>query len=200
MLAEELQCKEYKNGTKVSYEEYKAIANDFVGKCEYIDGKIYMFAGGTTTHYNIINDLTFLLRNKLKFPCKAMSEYPWYYDSSNLDLHVLPDISVICDYKEKTENGRYKGDIKFIIEVLLPTSAKHDKENKRDLYYNHGVLEYIIVDPELKSIEVFDFRARCKSSVVHYFKLEPDYEFISKVNENIKFHLKDIFESEWADI
>ena len=55
ILAKQLQGKEYKNGDNVSYEEYELITKNFEGNCEYIDGKIYMFAGENANHDIIKN-------------------------------------------------------------------------------------------------------------------------------------------------
>lgn len=184
----------YSNGDSISYEDYLRITKCFEGKCEYIYGRVFMFAGGTSEHHELINDLTYLLRSRLKHPCKAYSEFPWFYDSIDLNAHILPDISVSCDHREKTDKGKYRGKIKFIIEILSQNNSSYDREYKRDLYYNLGIEEYLIVDPELKNIEIFDFKSGCKSSVIHYYKLEPDYVYVSGINTDIQFGLKEIFD------
>lgn len=42
----------------------------------------------------------------------------------------------------------------LVIEVLSPSTAAHDKKTKRQLYYENGVKEYWIVDPDQALVEV----------------------------------------------
>ena len=43
----------------------------------------------------------------------------------------------------------------MIVEVLSPSSLRHDRLVKLGLYQRAGVREYWIVDPEYKSVQVF---------------------------------------------
>ena len=42
----------------------------------------------------------------------------------------------------------------LVVEVLSPATAERDRTIKLDLYAQHGVQEYWIVDPDVKSITV----------------------------------------------
>ena len=65
-----------------------------------------------------------------------------------------PDISVICDPSKLDDIG-CKGAPDFIIEILSPSTNRHDKLTKFNLYQRAGVREYWIVDPVSKSVQVF---------------------------------------------
>ncbi len=41
-----------------------------------------------------------------------------------------------------------------MIEVLSPGSRRRDRLDKRDLYEQHGVKEYWLIDPEALTVEV----------------------------------------------
>ena len=43
----------------------------------------------------------------------------------------------------------------LIIEILSPSTAYYDLKKKFKIYEKHGVKEYWIVDPEEKSIEIY---------------------------------------------
>jgi Uma2 family endonuclease len=68
---------------------------------------------------------------------------------------VQPDISVICDPSKINDKG-CKGAPDLIIEILSPSTAKKDTQEKLALYEQYGVKEYWwIVHPSEFLIEVF---------------------------------------------
>ena len=70
------------------------------------------------------------------------------------DTMVEPDISVICDL-DKLDDIGCQGAPNLIIEILSPTTRRHDGITKFNLYQRAGVREYWIVDPASKSVQVF---------------------------------------------
>jgi Uma2 family endonuclease len=67
---------------------------------------------------------------------------------------VQPDVVVVCDISKLDDRG-CKGSPDLIVEVLSPTTAKKDRNEKFKLYERVGVKEYWIVDPMHVTIEVF---------------------------------------------
>ncbi len=65
-----------------------------------------------------------------------------------------PDISVICD-KNKLEDRGCNGAPDWIIEIVSPSSRKHDYSTKNALYTVSGVREYWIVDPKKERVTVY---------------------------------------------
>ena len=72
----------------------------------------------------------------------------------DVDTMVEPDISVVCD-KDKLDKYGCKGAPDLVLEILSPSSLRHDRLIKLELYQRAGVREYWIVDPENKSVQVF---------------------------------------------
>ena len=64
---------------------------------------------------------------------------------------VEPDISVVCDTSKLDDIG-CKGAPDLVMEILSPTTQRHDKFTKFNLYQQAGVQEYWIVDPASKSV------------------------------------------------
>ena len=69
----------------------------------------------------------------------------------DVDTVVEPDISVICD-KNKLDKHGCKGAPDMVIEVLSPSTLRHDRFVKLALYQQAGVREYWVVEPETRTV------------------------------------------------
>lgn len=67
---------------------------------------------------------------------------------------VQPDIVVVCDPKKLDERGCL-GAPDLIVEILSPSTAKHDIDEKFLLYERAGVLEYWLVHPVEETLLVY---------------------------------------------
>jgi Uma2 family endonuclease len=73
-------------------------------------------------------------------------------DTEN-DTVVQPDIVVVCD-RAKLDDKGCLGTPDLIVEVVSPSSDKHDRILKFRQYLDAGVREYWIVSPESQSVHV----------------------------------------------
>ena len=71
----------------------------------------------------------------------------------DVDTMVEPDLSVICD-RSKIDKRGCKGAPDLVIEILSPSTRRHDRLVKLGLYQRAGVREYWIVDPDNGSVQV----------------------------------------------
>ena len=129
---------------------------------ELIDGKAVMMAPPSTAHQLISMELSRQLANFLEGKkCRAIPA-PFavrLFEGANdtpADVRTVvePDISVICDPSKLDDIG-CKGAPDFIIEVLSPSTQRHDRVTKFNLYLSAGVREYWIVDPVRKDAQSF---------------------------------------------
>lgn len=72
----------------------------------------------------------------------------------DVDTMVEPDIFVVCDHGKLDSHG-CKGAPDLVVEVLSPSTQRHDRLVKLDLYQRAGVREYWIISPEEKTAQVF---------------------------------------------
>ena len=131
-------------------------------RSELIEGYPVMMAPPRRIHQRIVSELNRQLANFLKG--KKCSVYPAPFavrlfekegDSPyDVDTMVEPDISVVCDSSKLDDIG-CKGAPDFIIEILSPSSLRHDRVTKFNLYRQTGVKEYWIVDPDNKTVETY---------------------------------------------
>jgi Uma2 family endonuclease len=129
---------------------------------EVIHGTAFdMSPAPSTEHQRVLRKLLVHFDNFLTdTPCEVFSapfdvRFPEGDErDDDIDTVVQPDISVICDGSKIDENG-CKGSPDIIIEILSPSTAKKDMQEKFTLYEHHGVKEYWLVFPFEHVIEVF---------------------------------------------
>ena len=131
-----------------SYDDYLDIDKSTTEHVELIDGKIYMMAGASAMHQDIVLNLGYLLKNLSKVDQKCLPRIaPFDLKLNNNDRIniVQPDLMLFC-----------QNDIPCaIFEVLSPSTAYKDKTVKKELYEANGIKEYFLVNPEFKIIEKF---------------------------------------------
>ena len=126
---------------------------------ELIDGVPYaMSPAPSPAHQTVSSNIHYQLFNFLKGkPCKL---FPAPFDvrlnaAGDFDDDVVqPDIVVVCD-RSKIDNKGCNGVPDMVIEILSPSTAKHDKVLKFNTYKRAGVREYWIVDPDYKTVQVY---------------------------------------------
>jgi len=79
-------------------------------------------------------------------------------DDDEVDTVVQPDLSVFCDKAKITERGA-RGAPDLAVEILSPSTAKKDLNEKFRLYERHGVREYWVADPSAWSVAVYRLEA-----------------------------------------
>lgn len=128
---------------------------------EIIDGKASMMATPSRIHQEISFEIGQQLGNYLEGKQCKVYLAPFgvrLFERAgdrpeDVDTMVEPDISVICD-RSKLDKYGCKGAPDMVIEVLSPSTQRHDQLVKLNLYQRAGVQEYWIVDPENRTVRV----------------------------------------------
>lgn len=152
---------------------------------ELIDGEAYLMAGPAHAYQVVSMELCRQLANFLEGKkCQAIAapfDVRLFEQESdepeNVDTIVQPDIMVVCDTSKLDDKG-CKGAPEMIIEILSPSTKRHDRLTKLNLYQRAGVREYWIVDPLNQGVTVF-LRDDTGRLCVHE---EYDQKSIAKVN------------------
>jgi len=152
-----------------TYADYKAWDLAEGERYELIYGEAYpMFAAPSAKaapslyHQAVLGELYTQFHNYLRGkPCKV---YPapvdvrlLYKNDENDDTVVQPDIIVICDEKKRGPEG-CRGAPELVIEILSPSNTVAEMERKLLPYLKAGVHDYWVVNPENKSIVVYNFK------------------------------------------
>ncbi|MDR2505151.1 MAG: Uma2 family endonuclease [Oscillospiraceae bacterium] len=154
---------------------------------ELHDGEAVMLASPSFPHQDACDALITEFRTYLKGKeCKAVSGFAVKLEEHK-DSVFIPDLVVVCDPKKITD-GYVIGAPDLVIEIQAPSTAKYDRLLKFNAYRDAGVLEYWIVDPIHKTVEVFFWRET---------PVPVQYAGIDKVKvgifDDLEIDLKEIF-------
>ena len=180
-----------KENRKYTYQDYLTWPDE--ERWEIIDGKAYnMSPAPVPEHQSISVNLTLSIGNALVGkPCKLFTA-PCDVVLSD-DTVVQPDLFVICDSKKKTLKN-IQGAPDLVIEILSPSTSQKDQDIKKDLYARHKVKEYIIVDPDSRSVFRYVLVESGKFSPVEIYDATADVPLVSL--PGLAIPLKMIFETE----
>jgi Uma2 family endonuclease len=114
-----------------------------------------------------------------------------FFDKYN---NSQPDILFIRKNRQfiVTRDG-IEGQPDLIVEIISPSSVRHDKVTKKALYLTFGVSEYWLVDPIYHTVEIYGLENNeyvLISSVIEFGEVE------SQVLEGFKIEITTIFEEE----
>lgn len=137
----------------VSVEEYLEGEKTSPVKHEYVDGRVFAFAGASDAHngvvVNLVGELYAVARER---GCRLYT--------SDMKVKVLnsrfyyPDLMVVCD--EGDADDYIKERPCLIVEVLSRSTANTDRREKVDAYLKLPTLHaYILVDSRMRRVEAF---------------------------------------------
>ena len=138
--------------TKATVKDYKKLPEG--SPYQLIEGELVMSPVPKPIHQIVSGNLFEALRKFLKD--KGILLYApvdVYLDEENA---FQPDLLFISEERKDIlkEDGVY-GAPDLVVEILSPSTAYYDLRKKKEVYERTGVKEYWIVDPEMKSVEVY---------------------------------------------
>ncbi|MBA2682259.1 MAG: Uma2 family endonuclease [Ktedonobacteraceae bacterium] len=121
---------------------------------EYLDGELYMLAGGSNDHSIIAANLIGIVQQALEeSPCRV------YTSDIRLQLsesrYVHPDTAVSCDENDIDQEENISSPT-FVAEVLSRTTETIDR-GKKAIYYREcaSIQEYLIIDSRNVHVELY---------------------------------------------
>lgn len=180
---------------KFTYEDYKSLPESETRRYELLGGELVLVPSPTEPHQRVSRNLEFLLWRFVK-----ERDLGWVYDAP-LDVVlgqgderevVQPDIFFIS--KEGVEiiaEEEIRGAPDLVVEIISPGTEDRDRHYKKTLYARHGVVEYWIVDPDAKTVEVYKLGEKGFELVRAYKESEV---LESPLLPGLKVDLKEVFE------
>lgn len=154
---------------KTNYTFADYLSWDGEGRIEILDGQLIMMAPPSRIHQKISMELCYQIRRFLEGKTCEVYAAPFAVrlfeedDDEPEDVQTVfePDIVVICD-KNKLDDHGCKGAPDLIVEILSPSTIRHDLIFKMRRYQQAGVKEYWVISPESQTVQVFTLEAGYK--------------------------------------
>ena len=138
---------------RLTYQDYANLDGD--QRYELLDGELILVGSPNRDHQDVVMELGFQMRAFVK-----ENDLGWVYvapfDVLFTDTDVAqPDILFISREREHILTpANVQGAPDLIVEILSPSSSTRDWRAKRELYADHGVREYWIVDPTNRIVSI----------------------------------------------
>ena len=150
-------------------DDYYALPDDI--RTELIDGVFYDMSSPSVTHQIIIGELFLQFKaceKKHAGRCRViLSPCDVQLDRDQYTM-VQPDLLVVCDM-EMIKGRNCFGAPDLVVEILSPSSVRHDCVRKLRKYKNAGVREYWIADPKCRQIMVYLFHKDGRESTLQIY-------------------------------
>ncbi len=159
-----------KSKRSYSFDEYLQLEEQEQTRYEYYDGKVFAMAGGSLNHNSIALNISRRLLDALEETnCRVFQE------NVKLELlkhnaYVYPDILVSCDNEDTDSVYLVKRPI-LIAEVLSPSTATKDREEKLYLYQRiPSIRYYLLISQQRPYVELY---SRTQTLAIFQYR---DYE------------------------
>lgn len=135
---------------KVSWSDYQTWSDD--ERWEIIDGFPYAMSAPRVSHQAVIGNLFLLIGTFFRGKtCRAFLS-PIDVRLSEYNA-VQPDLVVVCRPEIVTQT-HIDGPPTLVVEVLSPSTQRHDRVRKLRLYASFGIEEYWLIQPSPALVEV----------------------------------------------
>lgn len=174
---------------KYTYEDYDRLPEG--APHQLINGELIVTPAPTTNHQRIIGRLHILLVEYIDAnPCGEVLLSPIDVYFSETETYQPDLIYISKDRRNIVGKQKIESAPDLVIEVLSPSTAYYDLHRKKEVYQQSGVLEYWIVDPIERSVEVYENSDRRYNLVKKY---TDDNVLESVLLKGLKVPLKKVF-------
>jgi Uma2 family endonuclease len=160
---------------------------------QVIEGDLVMSPSPQMFHQEIAGRIhSLILRFLEKHPIGEVFISPLDVFLSDVNVYQ-PDVIFVSNARRSilTEHG-LEGAPDLVVEVLSPGMARFDRGSKRKIYARTGVKELWIVDPQVKSIQVYQLTKNAETPAA---TLDADSVFRSPLLPRLRIKAAAIFRS-----
>ncbi|MEQ8685858.1 MAG: Uma2 family endonuclease [Imperialibacter sp.] len=157
--------------------------------CQLINGELIMSPSPTPLHQIVLSNLNDVIKayGKKVDGLVLFSPLDLYIDNRNV---FQPDLIFLSKRQIAyvTERG-IEGPPELLVEVISPSNSYTDRYEKKNAYQKFGVLEYWILDPANRTLEIYYSADWVKPTLY----LAGEGTVTSSVLKELNFNLKDLF-------
>lgn len=141
---------------------------------ELVHGELLVTPAPRLLHQIIVSSLG----DALAVACRPSSGYMKLTSPADIswgsDSLVQPDIFVVPRAEAATLDWARVRTLVLVVEVLSPSTARHDREQKRRLYQEHGAGAIWLVDADRRQVEAWTPEARFPTIETERLAWRPD--------------------------
>jgi Uma2 family endonuclease len=158
---------------------------------QLVEGDLIMAPSPNRYHQEISRNLEFILCAYLKEnPIGKVYHAPF---DVYLDEHNVPQPDILFVSKERygilTPQGA-AGAPELIVEILSPSTARLDLDQKRKTYARHGVIELWIIVPETRQVQIYRLQEQPERPAAIYERADV---FESPLLPGLRIQAADVF-------
>lgn len=178
---------------KLTYDDYVLIPEDGL-RHEILDGEHFVSPVPTPLHQIVSGNLNgvlaqFVHQNRLGRVLFAPLDF--VFDKHNV---AQPDLVFISNERSGLIGEFYiSGAPDLVVEILSPSTRRTDELIKRSIYERFGALEYWLVDPDRRTVQVFR-RASTGFGPVQVFSAEAGESLATPLLPGLLIQVGEIFE------
>jgi Uma2 family endonuclease len=152
-----------------TYADYKRLPDDG-WRYEIIEGELHMTPAPSTKHQSVVVNLAFLFSQFVRtHQSGKVYVAPTDVILLGLATPVQPDLLYVAANRlDIVKDAFVEGPPDLIVEVLSPSNWLVDRRVKLGAYARAGVGEYWIVDPEMRTVELFRLAGQQYNQVGRY--------------------------------
>src|SRR5437867_5303679 len=153
---------------KLTYEDYVGLPDDG-RRYEILDGELEVSPAPAPRHQGVSGNLFFILYGHVQERGLGRVYHAPIDVSLATDSIVQPDLVFVAAGREAIVTERaIEGPPDLAVEILSPWSDRRDRVAKAALYARYGIRHYWIVDPEARTLEVYETANGAYRSVATY--------------------------------
>jgi Uma2 family endonuclease len=142
---------------RISFEDFLRLEELNASKHEWLNGIVYLMAGGTFEHGRLVDNVLVTLRNGLEGRrCRPYAANFLVRTPSGLGAY--PDVMIFCGdiQGDAADPRRAATNPTVLIEVLSETTEEYDRGEKFENYKSIASLEeYVLVYQNERKVEIF---------------------------------------------
>ncbi len=139
--------------TKLTVKDYMETPDDV--RCQLIDGELILAPSPTTKHQRISIEISMAVSQFVRRHGLGVVFYAPLDVLLTANDVFQPDILFISNERREIRTAaNIQGAPDLVVEILSPSTERHDRGRKQEIYGRLGVREYWIVDPQAETVEV----------------------------------------------